>query len=251
MTADSKIGGLPAATSRDSVLDTTGPGQNLERPSPNQDARPGGIDTLVLHYTGMQSAQAAIDRLRDPEAKVSSHYVVDEDGTIVQLVPEERRAWHAGISFWRGRRVLNDSSIGIEIVNPGHEWGYRPFPARQIEAVIALSTAILARWPIPAGNVVAHSDIAPDRKQDPGELFPWDRLARHGIGLWAACDGADETPIADDLAPRLASLGYDVDGMPADIILRAFQRHWRQEAVTGIADRGSAARLDALLHARR
>jgi N-acetylmuramoyl-L-alanine amidase len=205
---------------------------------------------LVLHYTGMQSAQAAIDRLRDPAARVSSHYVVDEEGQITVLVPEERRAWHAGISFWQGRRVLNDVSIGIEIVNPGHEWGYRPFPGRQIAAVIALSQGILARHAIPPDRVVAHSDIAPDRKQDPGELFPWGQLASHGIGLWAGCDGTDVAPSGRDLRPGLAALGYEIEAMPLDVILRAFQRHWRQEAVTGLPDRGTAARLDALLNAR-
>jgi N-acetylmuramoyl-L-alanine amidase len=198
----------------------------------------------------MQSAQAAIDRLRDPVARVSSHYVVDEDGTITQLVPEELRAWHAGVSYWRGTRVLNDGSVGIEIVNPGHEWGYRPFPEAQIAAVIDLCSAILWRHAIPAGNVVAHSDIAPDRKQDPGELFPWALLAEHGIGLWAACDGGDVARSGRDLGPLLAALGYEVGAVPLEVILRAFQRHWRQEAVTGLADRGSAARLDALLDAR-
>ncbi len=222
----------------------------LNLPSPNFDTRPCPIDTLVLHYTGIQSAQAAIGRLRDPAARVSSHYVVDEDGTICQLVPEALRAWHAGLSYWRGRRVLNDGSVGIEIVNPGHEWGYRPFPEAQIAAVIELCTGILERHAIPPGNVVAHSDIAPDRKQDPGELFPWALLARHGIGLWAACDGSDTAPAGRDLGPELADLGYEVGALPQEVILRAFQRHWRQEAVTGIADAGSAARLDALLHAR-
>jgi N-acetylmuramoyl-L-alanine amidase len=224
----------------------------IELASPNADLRTEAVDVLVLHYTGMQSAQAAIDRLRDPEARVSSHYVVDEDGTVYRLVQEHMRAWHAGISYWRGRRVLNDTSIGIEIVNPGHEWGYRPFPAPQIAAVMALSQGILARWPIPPGNVVAHSDIAPDRKQDPGELFPWAHLAAHGIGLWADCDGADLSATPHDLRPGLTALGFDTgEAAPApDVTLRAFQRHWRPEAVTGLADRGTAARLDALLHAR-
>ncbi len=219
-------------------------------PSPNVDERPGGVDMLILHYTGMQTAQAAIDRLRDPVARVSSHYVVDEDGSVARLVPEHLRAWHAGVSFWRGRRVLNDVSVGIEIVNPGHEWGYRAFPDAQIAAVRALCLEILARHPIPAWHVVGHSDVAPDRKQDPGELFPWARLARHGIGLWADCDGSDTAPVGRDLAPMLAALGYEVGAVPLEVILRAFQRHWRQEAVTGLADAGSAARLDALLDAR-
>jgi N-acetylmuramoyl-L-alanine amidase len=219
-------------------------------PSPNVDARPYAVDMLVMHYTGMQSAEAAIERLRDPASRVSSHYVIDEDGQIYRLVPEEQRAWHAGISYWRGKEVLNDGSIGIEIVNPGHEWGYRPFPAAQIANVIALSQDILARHAIPPGNVVAHSDIAPDRKQDPGELFPWSQLASHGIGLWADCDGADLSATADDLRPALAALGYDMrDASPGRlaIVLRAFQRHWRPEAVTGVADRGTAARLRKIL----
>ena len=133
-----------------------------EAPSPNHDARPDGtpIDMLVLHYTGMRTAEEAILRLRDPEAAVSSHYVVEEDGTIWRLVPEERRAFHAGISHWRGREALNGRSIGIEIVNPGHEWGYRPFPALQMAAVCDLCLEILARHPIAARDVVAHSDIA-------------------------------------------------------------------------------------------
>ena len=218
-----------------------------DRLSPNHDDRPRSVDMLVMHYTGMQSAQAAIDRLCDPASRVSSHYVVDEDGHVTRLVAEERRAWHAGVSYWRGRRVLNDGSIGIEIVNPGHERGYPPFPEAQIASVIALSQGILARHAIPPVNVVAHSDIAPDRKQDPGELFPWAELARHGIGLWAACEGGDTAPARQDMSPGLAALGYDVAGMAPDAVLRAFQRHWRQEAVTGLADLGSWARLEALL----
>ena len=142
------------------------------------------VDMLILHYTGMQTPQEAIDRLRDPLAKVSSHYVVDEDGAILRLVPEDRRAWHAGVSFWRGHTVLNGRSIGIEIVNPGHEWGYREFPALQMAAVCDLCLAILSRHRIPARNVVAHSDVAPDRKEDPGEKFDWAGLARNGVGLW-------------------------------------------------------------------
>src|SRR5271156_4492223 len=157
-----------------------------EKLSPNHDERPadGQVDMLILHYTGMRTAQAAIERLCDPEARVSSHYVVDEDGEVIRLVPEERRAWHAGVSYWRGHDTLNDRSIGIEIVNPGHEWGYRDFPALQMAAVCELCLSILARHPIPARNVVAHSDIAPDRKQDPGELFDWAGLAANGVGLW-------------------------------------------------------------------
>ena len=141
--------------------------------------RPPGraIDTLVLHYTGMPSAAAALARLCDPAARVSAHYLIDEDGSVVALVPEEARAWHAGVSCWHGREQLNDTSIGIELVNPGHEWGYRRFPEPQYEACMELCRELLGRCPIPASRVLAHSDIAPDRKQDPGELFDWARLA--------------------------------------------------------------------------
>ena len=251
-TPDDGQGSAPEP-SRASLLRTMEPGGSrpaiIEVPSPNVDARPCPVDMLVMHYTGMQSADAAIERLRDPAFRVSSHYVVNEDGQVYRLVLEEMRAWHAGVSYWRGRRVLNDGSIGIEIVNPGHEWGYRPFPNAQIASVIALSQEILARHAIPPINVVAHSDIAPDRKQDPGELFPWSRLAAQGIGLWADCDGGDLSASGDDLRPALAALGYDTRDASAErmsIVLRAFQRHWRPEAVTGMADRGTAARLAAL-----
>jgi N-acetylmuramoyl-L-alanine amidase len=218
----------------------------LELPSPNQDARPGGVDMLVLHYTGMQTAQAALDRLRDPAAKVSSHYVVDEDGAVYGLVPEARRAWHAGVSFWRGRRALNDGSVGIEIVNPGHEFGYRPFPAAQIAAVTHLCRGILDRHPIPPCHVVGHSDIAPDRKQDPGELFPWAELAAHGVGLWpGGADAGDAASGWDERRVRaaLAAIGYDADGGDLSVLLTAFQRHWRPEQVHGEADAGTIARL--------
>ena len=169
---------------------------------------------LVLHYTGMKSAAEAVARLRDPEAKVSSHYVVDEDGSVLRLVAERLRAFHAGVSYWRGRRVLNNPSIGIEIVNPGHEWGYRAFPAAQMDAVRALCLEILGRHAIPAHNVVAHSDIAPTRKQDPGELFDWEGLAAAGIGVWPGAGAAN-----------LREIGYEF-GDEAD--LTAYRRHWEQ-----------------------
>jgi N-acetylmuramoyl-L-alanine amidase len=208
---------------------------------------------LILHYTGMQSAEAAIARLCDPVAKVSSHYVVDEDGAVFALVPEERRAWHAGVSFWRGRRGLNDSSIGIEIVNPGHEWGYRRFPTAQIAAVIGLCRGIVDRHDIPARNVVGHSDVAPDRKQDPGELFPWGQLAAAGIGLWPNGQDAGRGPGGWDsgrVRAALGEVGYDVgDAGEAGlaIVVTAFQRHFRPEAVTGVADVGTVLRLKRLL----
>ncbi|MGG5824021.1 N-acetylmuramoyl-L-alanine amidase [Falsiroseomonas sp. HW251] len=212
-------------------------------PSPNHDERPAGtpIDTMILHYTGMRTGEAAIARLRDPASRVSSHYVVEEDGAVFRLVPEDRRAWHAGVSSWRGNTVLNSRSVGIEIVNPGHEWGYRPFPALQMAAVCELCLAILERHPIPARNVVAHSDVAPDRKDDPGELFDWEGLAANGVGLWPAKDGAAE----GDALTLLGAIGYRTD-LPPPLLLRAFQRHWRQEKVDGIADGGTLARLNAV-----
>jgi N-acetylmuramoyl-L-alanine amidase len=229
-------------------------------PSPNQDDRPAGvpIDTLILHYTGMQSAQAAVERLRDPAAKVSSHYVVDEDGFVLRLVPEDRRAYHAGVSYWRGHTELNGRSIGIEIVNPGHEWGSRDFPVLQLAAVCDLCLAILSRHAIPARNIVAHSDVAPDRKEDPGEKFDWEALAQNGVGLWpvgvpdlGTTGGVRDAAGLRGVRAALADVGYRVapEGAldPAlSSVLRAFQRHWRPEAVTGQADSGTLARLLAV-----
>ncbi len=215
-----------------------------ELPSPNWDARPDGVpvDMLILHYTGMQSAQAALDRLRDPVARVSSHYVVDEDGAIWRLVAESHRAWHAGVSYWRGHTALNDRSVGIEIVNPGHEWGYRCFPALQMAAVCELCLAILGRHPIPPRNVVGHSDVAPDRKQDPGELFDWPGLAANGVGLWPEMTEGHEP--RSGLSDTLRAIGY-ADGDTA-VTLRAFQRHWLPDAVSGRADAATLARLHAI-----
>jgi len=232
----------------------------IAAPSPNFDARIRPPDMIVLHYTGMRTGEAALARLRDPEARVSAHYVVEEDGRVFALVPEERRAWHAGKSFWRGERDINACSIGIEIVNPGHEFGYRPFPDLQIETVIALVADIRGRWTIPDARLVGHSDVAPGRKEDPGELFPWKRLVEAGHGLWAepaAAPGAplaqgDEGPGVFALQAGLTRLGYDsppsgaYDAATAAIV-RAFQRHWRPERVDGAADGETRARLIALL----
>lgn len=225
-------------------------------PSPNHDARPDDapVDMLILHYTGMESGAAAIARLRDPAAKVSAHYVVEEDGRILRLVPEDRRAWHAGVSQWRGLTGLNARSIGVEVVNPGHEHGYRPFPALQMAALCDLCLDILARHPIPSRHVLAHSDVAPDRKDDPGELFDWEGLAKNGVGLWPAGESA-LWPAADDCArgdaaALLAAIGYRAD-LPLPVLLRAFQRHWRPERVDGIADADTLARLAAVASACR
>ena len=214
-----------------------------EAPSPNTEPRPEGtvIDTLILHYTGMQSGAAAIARLRDPAAVVSAHYVVEEDGAIFRLVPEALKARHAGISHWRGKSALNANSIGIEIVNPGHEWGYRHFPAMQMAAVADLCLEILSRHPIPARNVVGHSDVAPDRKQDPGELFDWEGLAANGIGFWPERDG----PAEGDPLSLLGLIGYRTD-LPLDVLITAFQRHWRPDVVDGRLDAGTLARLNAV-----
>lgn len=226
-------------------------------PSPNHDSRQSGtpIDTLILHYTGMKTAQAALDRLRDPAAKVSSHYVVDEDGTVFRLVAEARRAYHAGISSWRGHTGLNSRSIGIEIVNPGHEWGYRDFPVLQLAAVCDLCLEILSRHPIPQRNVVAHSDVAPDRKEDPGEKFDWEGLARNGVGIWpedapdlGTGGAARDAASLRDVRRALSDIGYEVAPAGAldpalATVLRAFQRHWRPEAITGQADAGTLMRL--------
>ncbi|SHK08914.1 N-acetylmuramoyl-L-alanine amidase [Roseomonas rosea] len=223
-----------------------------ELPSPNQDERPPGlpIDTLILHYTDMETGAAAIARLRDPEARVSSHYVVEEDGQVFRLVPEERRAFHAGLSSWRGNEMLNGRSIGIEVVNPGHSCGYRPFPALQMAALADLCLGILSRHPIPARNVVAHSDVAPDRKRDPGELFDWRGLASLGVGLWPeGVEGGDLSVVPGGMA-RAAELmrriGYPVDPARPDVALVAFQRHWRQEEWGGRPDAGTLARLEAV-----
>ncbi|MBR0673485.1 N-acetylmuramoyl-L-alanine amidase [Neoroseomonas soli] len=198
---------------------------------------------LILHYTGMRTGQEAIDRLRDPAAKVSSHYVVEEDGGILRLVPEHKRAAHAGISHWRGHAALNARSIGIEIVNPGHEWGYRDFPALQMAAVCDLCLDILSRHPIPPRNVVGHSDVAPDRKQDPGELFDWQGLAANGVGLWPASD--PPPPPESETLHLLAAIGYRTD-LPLPVLVTAFQRHWLPSRTDGIADAATRARIAAV-----
>ncbi|WP_333587351.1 N-acetylmuramoyl-L-alanine amidase, partial [Phenylobacterium sp.] len=169
----------------------------IPAPSPNHNERTVPPDIILLHYTGMETGQGALERLRDPEAKVSSHYLVEEDGRIFSLVAEERRAWHAGVSFWKGETDINGRSIGIEIVNPGHDWGYRPFPEAQIVALIALIADIRTRWMVPDARIIGHSDVAPSRKIDPGELFPWKRLAAAGHGLWAEPPAAPGSPLGE------------------------------------------------------
>ncbi|ESQ93549.1 N-acetylmuramoyl-L-alanine amidase [Asticcacaulis sp. AC460] len=240
----------------------------IELPSPNFNERKTPPDMVVLHYTGMRTAHEALDRLCDPLAQVSAHYVVDEDGSVYRLVAEERRAWHAGVSFWKGATDINGVSIGIEIVNPGHEFGYRDFPAAQVDAVIGLLDNIRTRWDIPDSRILGHSDVAPSRKEDPGERFPWQTLADHGHGLWVEPalppEGVMGPPLTvGDTGPgvfalqgALSKLGYNIlPGGPYDdetaTIVSAFQRHWAPDrigsATEGKADALTRVRLMALL----
>jgi N-acetylmuramoyl-L-alanine amidase len=233
--------------------------------SPNHGERRGGraADMIILHYTGMPTADGALDWLTAPESEVSSHYLVFEDGRIAQLVAESRRAWHAGRSFWKGETDINSCSIGIEIVNPGHPGGLPDFPAVQIDAVIALCADIVKRRKIPPERVLAHSDVAPVRKIDPGEKFPWERLAASGIGHYvepAAVTGGrffqrgDAGPPVQALQAMLGLYGYNApvsgefcERTEGDVA--AFQRHFRRERVDGIADASTIDTLHRLLRA--
>jgi N-acetylmuramoyl-L-alanine amidase len=212
--------------------------QILQHPSPNHGPRRRGVDMLVLHYTGMTSAAAALARMCDPAAEVSAHYLVDEDGTVTQLVAEDRRAWHAGAASWGGVGDVNSCSIGIELQNPGHEHGYRDFPATQIAALTELALGILGRHGIAARRVLGHSDVAPRRKQDPGEKFPWEALAAAGIGAWPDFSRA---AAPGDAAALLAAIGYDTADLSAAIL--AFQRHWRPSCCDGVLDEETARRI--------
>jgi N-acetylmuramoyl-L-alanine amidase len=238
-------------------------------PAANREPRANGRkpDMLVLHYTGMESAEAALDWLTREESKVSCHYLVDEAGRITQMVRESERAWHAGQSLWAGETDLNSCSIGIEIHNPGHDFDYPDFPDVQMRAVVALARDILSRHAIPPGRVVAHSDIAPGRKRDPGEKFAWAALAQAGIGLFVAPLPAgadqglglgDEGSAVLELQQDLAAFGYGVEvtgtyGKGMESVVQAFQRHYRPERIDGIADastRGTLKRLLAALQAQ-
>jgi len=219
-------------------------------PSPNFDDRSHGgpIDMLIVHYTGMPTAADALARLCQPEAKVSAHYLIDEDGRIARLVAEERRAWHAGVSSWAGATDINSRSIGIEMANPGHAFGYRPFPAAQMQALAALAADILARHPIPPAHVLGHADVAPARKCDPGELFDWSYLAARGIGLWPEAGLVAVPPALAEGPGLLAAYGYDLADPEAAI--RAFQRHFRPERIDGVLDPEALRRLAALILAK-
>jgi N-acetylmuramoyl-L-alanine amidase len=218
----------------------------VDAPSPNFDGRILPVSMIVLHYTGMPDAAGAIERLRDPTAKVSCHYLVDEDGTVLRLVDESKRAWHAGRSHWREIDDINSASVGIEIVNPGHDWGYRPFPQAQLDALIPLVADIKERHGITRGNVVGHSDIAPARKRDPGELFPWHSLARLRLALPRPTRNLMDPGWSEaGFLLALERFGYDVTDRMAAIM--AFQRRFRPELLDGEIDAECRMILLALL----
>ena len=237
-------------------------------PSPNVEARKDGRtpDMILLHYTGMQTGAAALERLCAPDSKVSAHYVVFEDGRIVQCVPEDKRAWHAGVASWAGEPDINSCSIGIEIVNPGHEFGYPDFPLRQTAAVISLCRSILTRrGPLAPDRILGHSDVAPARKQDPGEKFPWDLLKESGIGHWVrpaplnlegpSLQPGEQGEVVTRLQRALRGYGYAIEETghydeATQLVLTAFQRHFRPARVDGIADASTMLTLRALLETR-
>jgi N-acetylmuramoyl-L-alanine amidase len=213
---------------------------SISRPSPNHGPRPEGvaIDILLVHYTGMPTGAEALERLCDVQAQVSAHYLIEEDGTVFSLVPEDRRAWHAGAGYWRGERDINSRSVGVELVNPGHEWGYRPFPDSQMAAFAALARGIMDRHGISPHRVLAHSDVAPSRKEDPGELFGWRGLAAQGVGFWPTPGARDDGPgyaVAEAQA-LLGRFGYEVEptGLldpQTRVAATAFQRHFIPDRV--------------------
>jgi N-acetylmuramoyl-L-alanine amidase len=233
--------------------------------SPNFNERPDDaiIDLLVMHYTGMKTGAEALTRMCDHNSQVSAHYMVDLDGTVISLVPEDKRAWHAGISCWRGIASLNDTSIGIEIVNPGHEFGYDKFTDEQMQSVISLSQEIISRYRIEAVNVVGHSDIAPSRKQDPGELFNWQLLAKNGVGIWPDVktvknpdrilvhpgkEGVD----VGRVQKMLSDFGYHIRvdgyyGSKTEDVIRAFKRRFATETLNISWDNLAEARIKKLL----
>lgn len=231
----------------------------IERPSPNHGERKAvagstGVRLIVLHYTGMKSAADALARLTDSISHVSAHYVVDDEGAVYRLVAEERRAWHAGVSYWQGVRDINSASIGIEITNPGHDYGYRAFPPAQIEAVKILVRDIMARHALTPSAVIGHSDIAPGRKIDPGELFPWENMAQSGLGIWPKLEGTKRLMTSDEAHTLLSAIGYatplsadlgaDILPAPTDSVA-AFQRHYRPRKVDGVLDSETLALIQA------
>lgn len=218
----------------------------IECPSPSWDERSLPISMIVLHYTGMTDAAAAIARLREADSGVSCHYLIAEDGQIVRMVPEEKRAWHAGRSYWRGIEDVNSASIGIELVNPGHDLGYRPFPEPQMSALLPLMTEIVGRHGITRGNIVGHSDVAPARKIDPGELFDWDRLAELRLALPRPSKYLSD-PLWKDSGFLLALQRFGYDIADTEAAVRAFQRRYRPDTIDGIIDGHCRAILLSLL----
>ncbi len=226
----------------------------LQSPSPNRNARAAGksIRYVILHYTGMPEPDASRAWLCDPKSEVSAHYLIERTGQTWQLVAETDRAWHAGVSFWQGETDMNSVSVGIELVNRGHQWGYQDFPAAQIAACAELVRGIMQRHTIPPRNILGHSDIAPQRKEDPGELFPWQELAKQGIGFWpeenAKANANAPTLSLTDARALLRRVGYDCpqDGeydMTLRRVLLAFQRHWLPHHLSGLADTKTTTRL--------
>jgi len=235
-------------------------GPAKKRSSPNHDVRRGAVDMIVLHYTGMEDCVSALDRLCDPAAKVSAHYLIDEDGVLYVLVDEDRRAWHAGVASWHGETDINGCSIGIELVNPGHEFGYRAFPEPQMHTLEQLCRDVMERHDISAARVLGHADVAPGRKQDPGELFDWPRLAKQNLAVWpdpypVGSNTLREGDANDDVLALQADLGAVGYGIVADgrygpataAVITAFQRHYRPALVDGVADPDTRAMLAGLV----
>lgn len=221
--------------------------------SPNHGARTLPISMVVIHYTEMKPVETALARMCDPEAGVSAHYCITEEGEVIQLVPEDRRAWHAGASYWRGIPDVNSASIGIELDHPGHapeNGGYRGFAEAQIGALIPLLARIVKQYDIPRANVVGHSDVAPMRKVDPGELFPWGRLAQCKLCLPRPESLAAGNPFHNEGSFFLAleRFGYDITDQAKAV--EAFERRWRPEHITGVPDGEIAAILWQLLQGR-
>ena len=220
--------------------------------SPNYDERQAEIDMLLLHYTSMKSCDEARARLCDERSKVSAHYLIDEDGALYELVPEDKRAWHAGAAFWQGETDINSCSIGIEISNGGHDFGLPDFPAAQMKSVVSLCADLVIKYRISPERVLAHSDVAPSRKQDPGEKFDWARLAREGVGLWIDKQLPPDENImsGEQFLKDLAAYGYQTEGVSAEEVVRAFQRHYRPARLDGRVDGSTLSVLAALTGAK-